>query len=133
MYEENNFLQWQAQIYAEAYNNKIAEAIITEIDNLIWLESIIEADNATRKKAFDETYEAWTDELKDMLVYEPIKFVTTTDKLQYAFWALLEKGYTFTHTVDNNWVVSLKFFTLHNEIKFELTWTYKVSIDKIED
>lgn len=125
-----DFISDTAQWFAEWINEKIATVIIKEIDSFIWLEQIIANDLANRIKLFNESRDSVKDEEIKAAMQEPtIDFKNTTDKLQYAFKALLQKDYTFTHDVDRYWRVFIKFFKLEKEVIYQLNTSYSIWIE----
>lgn len=130
MIEDINYISETAQRFAEWINEKIAVVIIKEIDNFIWLEQIIANDLANRIKLFNESKDSVTDEEIKSAMKEPtIDFKNTTEKLQYAFKALLQQNYTFTHDIDKAWRVYIKFFKLEKEVVYQLNTSYTIWID----
>jgi len=131
MMPETNYIQDTAQRLAEWMNEKIATVIVDEINSMIWLDQIIADDLANRKKEFEEAKKSVKDKDIELAMQEPtIEFPTITSKLEYAFKALLHKGYTFTHDVDHTWRVYIKFFEIKKEVVYVLDTKYTINISE---
>lgn len=130
--EGTNFIGETAQRFAEGINEQVAIKIVEVIDEVIDLKNIIAEDLKMRQLDFDIAKESCKDEEIRSMMQEPtIEFKDITQKLEYAFKALLSKGYTFTHDINMGGVLSIKFFKIEKEFKYEVSTTFKSEIKDI--
>ena len=130
-----DFKQESAERYMVRINEQVASVIIDKINVKIWLDQIIADDLANRIASFKESKEKmiadWETEMAEMLTEPTLEFSNVTDKLTYAFQALMTRWYTFTHDILSNWLVVIKFFKIEDEFRFQLNAKYSVWIKEI--
>ena len=128
--DNTNYMQDTAERLMAAMNDQIAKVIVEEINQLINLDSIIDNDKAGRKKDFEERLASTTDAdlIEAMWEYKEFTFSSISEKLEYAFAALLHKWFTFTHDVLPTGKVIVRFYEIKSTKEFQLETTYNVSI-----
>ena len=127
-----DFISDSANNLAESLNEQIMLAAIDIINDTINLDKIIQDDKDKRLADFQEAYDSCTDQdIKLAMVYDEFTFKNTAEKFKYAFSALIEAGYTFTHDVNHAWIVSIKIFKLESTKLFQLKSNFTTSIDPI--
>ena len=128
--DNTNYMQETAERLMAAMNDQIAKVIVEEINQLIGLDSIIDNDKAGRKKDFEDRLASTTDTdlIEAMWEYKDFEFSSIAEKLEYAFAALLHKGFTFTHDVLPTGKVIVRFYEIKSTKEFQLETTYNVSI-----
>lgn len=127
-----DFISDSANNLAESLNEQIMLAAIDIINDTINLDKIIQDDKDKRLAEYNEAYESCKDDdIRAAMQYTEFSFANTQEKFKYAFAALIEKGYTFTHDVNHAWIVSIKIFKLESTKLFQLKSNFTTSIDPI--
>ena len=125
----SNFIQVNAENFAEAFSEQIAAKAVEIIDTMIDLKSLVAEENARLKAEFDEAMSKVPEEDKELYKDhkpETVKLDTQIEKFEFAFKQLIKAGYTLNHDELPNGEVVIKIYKLESTHRYKFKSTYSV-------
>ena len=131
----SNFIQTNAENFAEAFSEQIAAKAVEVINTIIDLKTLVDEENAKLKAEFDEAMSKVPEEDKELYkdhTPETVKLDTQIEKFEFAFKQLIKAGYTLNHDELPNGEVVISIYKLESKHRYKFKSTYSVGLEQLE-